>query len=104
MKIKLLIGCGLLILLLFFSIVSIYPDWLWFKSLGFFPYAVDDSTLVSQHLFIELAVSLSSDLALLPLSFGFPLAHLMSDRGFPLSSHQQLVLPFRPIQIPTSRL
>jgi len=37
MKIKLLIGCGLLILLLFFSIVSIYPDWLWFKSLGFSP-------------------------------------------------------------------
>ncbi|MBC8177797.1 MAG: UPF0182 family protein [Desulfobacteraceae bacterium] len=37
MKIKLLIGCGLLILLLLFSIVSIYPDWLWFKNLGFSP-------------------------------------------------------------------
>ena len=37
MKIKLLIGCGLLILLLLVSIVSIYPDWLWFKNLGFSP-------------------------------------------------------------------
>ena len=37
MKIKLLIGCGLLMLLLLFSIVSIYPDWLWFKNLGFSP-------------------------------------------------------------------
>ena len=37
MKLKLLIGCGLLILLLLFSIVSIYPDWLWFKNLGFSP-------------------------------------------------------------------
>lgn len=37
MKIKLLIGCGLLILLLLFSIISIYPDWLWFKNLGFSP-------------------------------------------------------------------
>ena len=37
MKIKMLIGGGLLILLLLFSIVSIYPDWLWFKNLGFFP-------------------------------------------------------------------
>jgi len=37
MKIKLLIGCGFLLLLLLFSIVSIYPDWLWFKNLGFSP-------------------------------------------------------------------
>ena len=37
MKIKLLIGFGLLILLLLFSIVSIYPDWLWFENLGFSP-------------------------------------------------------------------
>ena len=27
MKIKVLIGCGLLILLLLYSVVSIYPDW-----------------------------------------------------------------------------
>ena len=37
MKLKLLIGCGLLILLLLFSLVSIYPDWLWFKNLSFSP-------------------------------------------------------------------
>jgi uncharacterized protein len=37
MKIKLLIGFVLLILLVLFSIVSIYPDWLWFKNLGFSP-------------------------------------------------------------------
>jgi uncharacterized membrane protein (UPF0182 family) len=37
MKIKLLIGCGILVLLSLFSIISIYPDWLWFKNLGFSP-------------------------------------------------------------------
>ncbi|MDQ1335388.1 MAG: uncharacterized protein QG552_2338 [Thermodesulfobacteriota bacterium] len=37
MKIKLLIGCGILLLLVLFSIISIYPDWLWFKNLGFSP-------------------------------------------------------------------
>ncbi|MBW1699976.1 MAG: UPF0182 family protein [Deltaproteobacteria bacterium] len=37
MKIKLLIGGGLLVLLLAFSIISIYPDFLWFKNLGFSP-------------------------------------------------------------------
>ncbi|MFH1243597.1 MAG: UPF0182 family protein [Pseudomonadota bacterium] len=37
MKIRVLIGCGLLILVLFFSCISIYPDWLWFQNLGFFP-------------------------------------------------------------------
>jgi len=37
MKIKLLIGFGILVLLSLFSIISIYPDWLWFKTLGFSP-------------------------------------------------------------------
>ncbi len=37
MKIKLLIGFAILILLSLFSIISIYPDWLWFKNLGFSP-------------------------------------------------------------------
>ncbi|MCF8142841.1 MAG: UPF0182 family protein [Deltaproteobacteria bacterium] len=37
MKIKLLIGFAILILLSLFSIISIYPDWLWFKNLGFAP-------------------------------------------------------------------
>ncbi len=37
MKTKVLIGCGLLVLLLLFSVVSIYPDWLWFGNLGFSP-------------------------------------------------------------------
>ena len=35
MKTKIWIGCGLLFLLLLFSLVSIYPDWLWFENLGF---------------------------------------------------------------------
>ncbi len=35
MKTKVLIGCGLLVLILFFSVVSIYPDWLWFENLDF---------------------------------------------------------------------
>ncbi len=35
MKKKLLIGFGLLIILLLWPIVSIYPDWLWFKNLDF---------------------------------------------------------------------
>jgi uncharacterized membrane protein (UPF0182 family) len=34
-KIKVWIGSGLLFLLLVFSLVSIYPDWLWFENLGF---------------------------------------------------------------------
>jgi len=37
MKIKLLIGCGILVLLSIYSVISIYPDWLWFKTLGFSP-------------------------------------------------------------------
>jgi len=37
MKIKVLIGCGVLVLLLLFSVISIYPDWLWFKNLDFSP-------------------------------------------------------------------
>ena len=37
MKIKVLIGFAILILLSVFSIISIYPDWLWFKNLGFSP-------------------------------------------------------------------
>ncbi|MGM0427917.1 MAG: UPF0182 family protein [Thermodesulfobacteriota bacterium] len=37
MKTKVLIGCILLVVILLFSIVSIYPDWLWFKNLGFSP-------------------------------------------------------------------
>ena len=37
MKIKLFIGGGLLLVLLAFSIISIYPDWLWFRNLGFSP-------------------------------------------------------------------
>jgi len=36
-KIKAMIGCGILVLISLFSIVSIYPDWLWFKTLGFSP-------------------------------------------------------------------
>ncbi len=32
-----LIGLGLVVLLLLWSAFSIYPEWLWFKSLGFFP-------------------------------------------------------------------
>jgi len=37
MKTKILIGCILLAVLLVFSVVSLYPDWLWFKNLGFSP-------------------------------------------------------------------
>ena len=37
MKIKILIGLALLILLSALSVISIYPDWLWFKNLGFSP-------------------------------------------------------------------
>ena len=32
-----LIGCGLIVILLLWSGVSIYPDWLWFENLGFSP-------------------------------------------------------------------
>ena len=35
MKIKLLAGGVLLVVLLLYAIFSIYPDWLWFQSLGF---------------------------------------------------------------------
>ncbi|NQT57138.1 MAG: UPF0182 family protein, partial [Desulfobacteraceae bacterium] len=34
---KLIIGIGLLAVLLVWSLVSIYPDWLWFKNLNFSP-------------------------------------------------------------------
>ncbi|MBW2103459.1 MAG: UPF0182 family protein [Deltaproteobacteria bacterium] len=37
MKTKILIGLGLFVLLLVWSAVSIYPDWLWFKNLDFSP-------------------------------------------------------------------
>jgi len=36
-KTKILIGLGLFVLLLVWSAVSIYPDWLWFKNLDFSP-------------------------------------------------------------------
>ena len=32
-----IIGCGLIVILLLWSGVSIYPDWLWFENLGFSP-------------------------------------------------------------------
>ena len=32
-----LIGCGLIAILLLWSGISIYPDWLWFGNLGFSP-------------------------------------------------------------------
>ena len=35
MKLKVWVGSALLFLLLVFSLVSIYPDWLWFENLGF---------------------------------------------------------------------
>ena len=34
---KLIIGFGLLVLLILWSVVSIYPDWLWFENLDFSP-------------------------------------------------------------------
>jgi len=34
---KLIIGIGLLVVLLVWSLISIYPDWLWFKNLNFSP-------------------------------------------------------------------
>jgi len=34
---KLIIGIVLLAVLLVWSLVSIYPDWLWFKNLNFSP-------------------------------------------------------------------
>ena len=34
---KLIIGSGLVAILLLWSVVSIYPDWLWFQNLGFSP-------------------------------------------------------------------
>lgn len=36
-KKQLLIGAGLVILLIFWSLISFYPDWLWFENLGFSP-------------------------------------------------------------------
>ena len=35
MKTKIWIGCTLIFLLLAYSLVSVYPDWLWFENLGF---------------------------------------------------------------------
>ena len=35
MKLKIWIGCALLFVLLAYSLISIYPDWLWFENLGF---------------------------------------------------------------------
>jgi len=37
MRNKILIGIGIVILLLFWSAISIYPDWLWFGKLNFAP-------------------------------------------------------------------
>ncbi|MBW1816488.1 MAG: UPF0182 family protein [Deltaproteobacteria bacterium] len=37
MKIKVLLGLAILLFLLFWAATSIYPDWLWFKNLGFAP-------------------------------------------------------------------
>ena len=37
MKIKIIIGFGLLVVLSIWSVVSIYPDWLWFGNLNFTP-------------------------------------------------------------------
>ena len=37
MRIKILIGIGIVVLLLLWSAVSIYPDWLWFGNLHFAP-------------------------------------------------------------------
>ena len=37
MKKKILIGIGILIALLLWSVISIYPDWLWFLNLNFWP-------------------------------------------------------------------
>lgn len=36
MKKKVLIGLTILVALFLWSVVSIFPDWLWFESLGFF--------------------------------------------------------------------
>ena len=35
MKTKIWVGCALILLLLLYSLVSLYPDWLWFENLGF---------------------------------------------------------------------
>jgi len=37
MKTKVLIGCALVVALVLFSIISIYPDWLWFENLALSP-------------------------------------------------------------------
>ena len=37
MKVKVLIGCVIVILFLLVAVVSLYPDWLWFKNLQFSP-------------------------------------------------------------------
>jgi uncharacterized membrane protein (UPF0182 family) len=37
MKKKILIGFGILVALLLWSVISIYPDWLWFLNLNFWP-------------------------------------------------------------------
>lgn len=44
-----MIGLGLVALLLIWSAISIYPEWLWFKNLGFFP--VFWTILLSKFLF-----------------------------------------------------
>ena len=48
-KTLIMIGLGLVALLLIWSAISIYPDWLWFKNLGFFP--VFWTILLSKFLF-----------------------------------------------------
>ena len=37
MRIKVLLGLAILLFLIFWAATSIYPDWLWFKNLGFAP-------------------------------------------------------------------
>ena len=34
---KLLIGVGIFLFMVFWAIVSVYPDWLWFRNLNFAP-------------------------------------------------------------------
>ena len=49
MKKKILIGFGILVVLLLWSVVSIYPDWLWFLNLDFWP--VFRTTLLTKIVF-----------------------------------------------------
>ncbi len=46
-KMRLLTGSGLIVLLIIWSVISLYPDWLWFDTLGFSP--VFTKMLVSRY-------------------------------------------------------